>query len=86
MVDWNKTAEGFPTTEMPVLVSDGTRIYTALAVWVEADESEGWLWEVMDFCQGPINDIGSYCCDDDYQFEYWMPMPELPAPEHSNGH
>jgi hypothetical protein len=79
MSEWNKTSDvGFPTTEVPVLVSNGTYIYAALATYQVADESEGWIWEVMDFSTGPINDVGSYICDDEYDFEYWMPMPGLP--------
>ena len=75
---WNKTEDGYPTSEVPVLVSNGNFIYGALATWVEADETCGWLWEVIDYGSGALNDTDSYTCDDDYQFKYWMEMPELP--------
>ena len=78
MSKWNKTSDGYPTSEKPVLVCNGKFIYAALATYVYADESEGWLWEVMDGFHGALNDAGTYECDDDYQFDYWMDMPEPP--------
>lgn len=86
MAKWNKTSDGYPTTEVPVLVSDGKYIFAALAVWIDLDEdSSGWLWEVTDFYHSALNDIGSYEMDDDYQFEYWMTMPDPPAQEKNDG-
>jgi len=78
MTTWNKTSDGYPTHEKPVLVSNGKWIYAALAIYVVADESEGWIWEGQDAWDRELNNVGSYCLDDEYEFEYWIDLPDLP--------
>ena len=85
MSAWNKTSDGFPTHEKPVLVSNGKWIQAALATYVVADEGEGWIWEVLEFYNPTLNDVGSYCWDDDYDFDYWMEMPGLPEMNDEQG-
>lgn len=80
MNKWNKTSDGYPTDEKPVLVSDGKSIYAALAVWTECDDMAGWLWEVLGPFHSALNDTESYVCDDDYQFDYWRPLPAQISP------
>ena len=74
---WNKTSEGYPNTQKPVLVRDGHRnIYAALAVWVDCDDGTGWVWEVTTMYHSALNDINSYELDDDYEYDEWMALPE----------
>ena len=75
---WNETSDGFPTHDKPVLVSNGGIITTALAVWSNYEEDCGWVWEGFNNF-GSLEDITSYSMDDDYQYDYWMDLPELPS-------
>ena len=81
MTTWHKTSDGFPTHNQPVLVCNDKWIQAALAVYVVADESEGWIWEVLECYHNSLNDIYSYYADDGYEFEYWIDLPDLPEIE-----
>lgn len=78
-MEWNKTEDGFPIHEEPVLVSTGKYIYAACAVWIDCGEDgNGWLWHVLDYGHACLNFADNFVLDDDYSFEYWMDMPEAP--------
>jgi hypothetical protein len=75
MSDWISVEDRLPEFDVPVLVTPKA---WPDAVWSAMlfDEDDGYLWAQYTF--GPLNDKGSYECDDDYQYTLWMPLPEPP--------
>lgn len=68
---WIRTKDRLPDYDVPVLVFNG---------WVHAamlSYEEGWLWCAYQG-YGSLCDNTCYECDDDYQYDYWMPLPEPP--------
>ena len=91
-MEWIKFKDRKPPDDVPVLVCDKwghdgqPYIYAALYHYDEycenAEGGQGGFYWIPYNNSGHLDDAGSYDdWDDDYNYEYWMPLPQPPEKE-----
>ena len=73
-MEWIKCSDRLPDFGVPVMVAKTGNPYIWTAM--RDQDCEFWCWCAN--MHGPINDTDCFEADDDYDYDFWTPLPDPP--------